>query len=327
MVKVGINGFGRIGRNVVRAALERKSRHRIRRRQRSHRRGDARVSAQVRLGARHDPERASSTPTNGITIDGKELRVFSTPDPAEIPWSDLGVEIVVESSGRFTSRTKLAPSARRASRRDHLRAVEGRRRHVLHRRERERLRSRRSTRSSRTPRARRTAWRRWPRCCTRSFGIDDGDHDHGPLVHERSGDPRPAAQRPPPRPRRRAVDDPDHHRRREGGRPRAAGAERKVRRHLRARADAERLAGRPDVPHREGDERRGDQPGPARRGERRAERHPRPTPTSSSSRSTSTTTRTRRSSTRPSPARSTRTCTRSWRGTTTSGATRTASSI
>jgi glyceraldehyde 3-phosphate dehydrogenase len=45
---------------------------------------------------------------NGLLIDGKELRVFSSPDPAEIPWSDLGVQIVVESSGRFTSKEKAS---------------------------------------------------------------------------------------------------------------------------------------------------------------------------------------------------------------------------
>jgi glyceraldehyde 3-phosphate dehydrogenase len=45
---------------------------------------------------------------NSITVDGKEIRVFSSPDPAEIPWSDLGVEIVVESSGRFTSKDKAS---------------------------------------------------------------------------------------------------------------------------------------------------------------------------------------------------------------------------
>ncbi|HSP36032.1 MAG TPA: type I glyceraldehyde-3-phosphate dehydrogenase, partial [Thermoanaerobaculia bacterium] len=45
---------------------------------------------------------------NGLSIDGKELRVFSNPDPAQIPWGDLGVEIVVESSGRFTSKDKAS---------------------------------------------------------------------------------------------------------------------------------------------------------------------------------------------------------------------------
>ncbi|HJQ37827.1 MAG TPA: type I glyceraldehyde-3-phosphate dehydrogenase [Thermoanaerobaculia bacterium] len=107
MVKVGINGFGRIGRNVMRAALERHtdvdfvavndltgpetlayllkydSVHRT-------------IPNQIKHGA------------NSINIDGKDLRVFSSPDPADIPWDELGVDIVVESSGRFTEKAKAS---------------------------------------------------------------------------------------------------------------------------------------------------------------------------------------------------------------------------
>jgi glyceraldehyde 3-phosphate dehydrogenase len=50
----------------------------------------------------------------GLTIDGRELRVFSSPDPADIPWSDLGAEIVVESSGRFTSKDKASRHLRKS---------------------------------------------------------------------------------------------------------------------------------------------------------------------------------------------------------------------
>jgi len=50
---------------------------------------------------------------NGLTIDGKELRVFSNPDPADIPWGDVGAEIVVESSGRFTSKDKASRHLRK----------------------------------------------------------------------------------------------------------------------------------------------------------------------------------------------------------------------
>jgi glyceraldehyde 3-phosphate dehydrogenase len=51
---------------------------------------------------------------DAIFIDGREMRVFSSPDPAEIPWSDLGVEIVVESSGRFTSKEKASRHLRKS---------------------------------------------------------------------------------------------------------------------------------------------------------------------------------------------------------------------
>jgi glyceraldehyde 3-phosphate dehydrogenase len=58
------------------------------------------------------PNQISHTDT-GLTIDGRELRVFSSPDPAEIPWSDFGVEIVVESTGRFTSKDKASRHLRK----------------------------------------------------------------------------------------------------------------------------------------------------------------------------------------------------------------------
>src|SRR5512142_233574 len=108
MIKVGVNGFGRIGRNVVRAALERTA-------------GDIEFVAVndltdaktlahlLKYDSVHGtiPNKVETT-ANGISIDGKELRVFSNPDPAQIPWKDLGVELVVESSGRFTTKEKAA---------------------------------------------------------------------------------------------------------------------------------------------------------------------------------------------------------------------------
>ena len=112
MVKVGVNGFGRIGRNVVRAAMA----------------GnfdidfvavnDLTDAATLAYLLKYDsvhgtiPNEIKATPT-GLTVDGKELRVFSNPDPAEIPWGDLGIEIVVESSGRFTSKDKASRHLRK----------------------------------------------------------------------------------------------------------------------------------------------------------------------------------------------------------------------
>jgi glyceraldehyde 3-phosphate dehydrogenase len=114
MVKVGVNGFGRIGRNVVRAALERHSNDiefvAV---------NDLTDSANLAYLFKYDsvhrtiPNEVGHTAT-GITIDGKEMRVFSNPDPAEIAWADLGVEIVVESSGRFTSKEKASRHLRKS---------------------------------------------------------------------------------------------------------------------------------------------------------------------------------------------------------------------
>jgi len=108
MVKVGINGFGRIGRNVARAALERHSNDiefvAV---------NDLTDAATLAYLFKYDsvhrtiPNAVGHT-ANGITVDGKELRVFSSPDPADIAWSDHGAEIVVESSGRFTAKEKAS---------------------------------------------------------------------------------------------------------------------------------------------------------------------------------------------------------------------------
>jgi glyceraldehyde 3-phosphate dehydrogenase len=107
MVKVGINGFGRIGRNVVRAWLEKQQ--------------DIEVVAVNDLTSadtlayllkydsvhRTIPNDIKHGDTS-ISIDGREIRVFSIPDPAAIPWDEMGVDIVVESSGRFTEKAKAS---------------------------------------------------------------------------------------------------------------------------------------------------------------------------------------------------------------------------
>jgi glyceraldehyde 3-phosphate dehydrogenase len=107
-VKVGINGFGRIGRCVVRAALAGKfdiDFVAV---------NDLTDSKTLAYLLKYDsvhgafPHKVEVT-GDGLLIDGKEaIRVFSSPDPAKIPWSDLGCEIVVESSGRFTDKAKAS---------------------------------------------------------------------------------------------------------------------------------------------------------------------------------------------------------------------------
>ncbi len=113
MVKVGINGFGRIGRNVLRAALER------------HLDiefvavNDLTDAATLAYLLKYDsvhrtiPNKVEHS-ASGVLIDGKELRVYSSPDPAEIPWPEAGAEMVVESSGRFTWREKASRHLRKS---------------------------------------------------------------------------------------------------------------------------------------------------------------------------------------------------------------------
>ena len=106
-VKVGINGFGRIGRNVFRAAKA--------------------ANADIEFVAVNDlvdtgtmahllkydsilgpfPGEVGAT-DDAIIVDGKELKVFAEKDPAALPWSDAGADVVIESTGFFTKREDAA---------------------------------------------------------------------------------------------------------------------------------------------------------------------------------------------------------------------------
>ena len=173
--RVGINGFGRIGRNFFRAALERDGDFEI---VAFNDLGDVRddgAPAQARFGARHLPRRRRGRGRRRCTSNGKELKALAERDPGELPWRDLGVDVVLESTGFFTKprRRAEAPRRRREEGR-HLGARDRPRHHARARRERRPVRPPSSTRSSRTRRARRTASRRWRRCCTTRSGSSSG---------------------------------------------------------------------------------------------------------------------------------------------------------
>ncbi|HEV2951105.1 MAG TPA: glyceraldehyde 3-phosphate dehydrogenase NAD-binding domain-containing protein, partial [Actinomycetota bacterium] len=106
-VKVGINGFGRIGRNFFRAVRQ--------------------TGANVDFVGVNDITDATTlahllkydsvlgrldadvtVSENGLSVDGDELRVIAERDPAQLPWKELGAEIVIESTGLFTDREKAA---------------------------------------------------------------------------------------------------------------------------------------------------------------------------------------------------------------------------
>src|SRR5260370_19606885 len=104
-VKVGINGFGRIGRNIFRAALKLDADidfvavNDI---------GDAHTFAHL---LKHDTTfgtlpQAVSAKDDTINVDGRSIKFLSIKDPGELPWKDLGVDLVVESTGLFTDATK-----------------------------------------------------------------------------------------------------------------------------------------------------------------------------------------------------------------------------
>ena len=106
-IRVGINGFGRIGRNFFRAHLQRG--------------GDFEVVAANDLGdaetmaylLKHDSvlgtlDEDVSAGDGAIRVGGGELKLLSERDPADLPWGDLGVDVVIESTGFFTGRDGAA---------------------------------------------------------------------------------------------------------------------------------------------------------------------------------------------------------------------------
>ena len=105
-VKVGINGFGRIGRNIMRAALDDDDIDFVAVNDLT----NAATLAHLLkydsvLGNLHADVTASG---EGITVDGDEFKVLSIKDPAQLPWKDLGVDVVFEATGLFTSRDGAA---------------------------------------------------------------------------------------------------------------------------------------------------------------------------------------------------------------------------
>jgi glyceraldehyde 3-phosphate dehydrogenase len=101
--RVGINGFGRIGRNFFRAAQERGAEFEI---VAFNDLGDIPTMAHL---LRHDsvsgPFKGTVEVEGGsLKVDGKELKGLAERDPANLPWGDLGVDVVIESTGFFTDR-------------------------------------------------------------------------------------------------------------------------------------------------------------------------------------------------------------------------------
>ena len=103
MTRVAINGFGRIGRNFLRAYLERRPDYEV---VAINDLGDIETMAHLlefdSLLGRLSQEVAASE--DSIAVGDRKLRAFSIPEPADLPWRELGIDVVVESTGRFTKR-------------------------------------------------------------------------------------------------------------------------------------------------------------------------------------------------------------------------------
>ncbi|HEY1159641.1 MAG TPA: type I glyceraldehyde-3-phosphate dehydrogenase [Terracidiphilus sp.] len=103
-VKVGINGFGRIGRNVLRAALGRPEIDFVAV-------NDLTSPATLAHLLKYDSilgnlKNEISSGDDFISVDGKKIKVWAERDPAKLPWADVGAQIVIESTGHFTDANK-----------------------------------------------------------------------------------------------------------------------------------------------------------------------------------------------------------------------------
>jgi len=108
-VRVGINGFGRIGRNVFRAAMAREDAHEIEWVAVNDLTDSKTLAHLLKYDSILGPYRGDVEERDGaIVVDGRKLKVLAERDPSALPWRELGVDVVIESTGLFTDRDSAA---------------------------------------------------------------------------------------------------------------------------------------------------------------------------------------------------------------------------
>ena len=262
-VRVGINGFGRIGRNFFRAQQELGADIEI---VAVNDLGDAKTMAHLlKYDSNLGPFEGEVELGDGvIRAAGEEMKMFSERDPAALPWGDLGVDVVLESTGIFTDRDGATKHLEAGAKKVVISApaddpdvtlvlgvnddaYDPAQHHIVS--------NASCTTNCVAPLA---------KVLHELAGIEQGLHDDDPRVHPGSGAPGPAAQRPAAGAGGRDQPDPDLDRCREGDRARPPGAPGQGRRHLRPSAGSNRLAHRSRRDARSG--------GRRRRGQRRLPR-------------------------------------------------------
>ena len=105
-VRVGINGFGRIGRNIMRAAMGDKNIDFVAVNDLTNAKTLAHLLKYDSVLGNLDAKVEATA--DGISVNGDAFKVLSMRDPAQLPWKDLGVDLVFESTGLFTDRDSAA---------------------------------------------------------------------------------------------------------------------------------------------------------------------------------------------------------------------------
>ena len=262
-IKVAINGYGRIGRNILRAHYESGKKH------------DIEIVAINDLGnaetnahlTRYDTVHGKFHGTvevdgDAMVVNGDRIKVLAQRNPAELPWGVARRRRRARVHGAFHEQGEggRAPQGRREES-HHLRARrQGRRRDGRLRREPQ------DAEGEPHGDLERVVHDQLPRAAgegaARQARHRAGPDDDGALLHQRPGADRRLSRGPAPRARGGAEHDPDQDRRRGRGRSGAAGAERQARRLRDPRADDQRLAGRSHVHRGARDQRRGSQRDP-----------------------------------------------------------------
>ncbi len=268
-IKVGINGFGRIGRNIMRAAMGDRGIDIVAVNDLTNAETLAHLLKYDSILGNLRPD--ISAKGDRITVDKDEFQVLSIKDPAQLPWQSLGVEVVLESTGIFTSRDgaakHIAAGAKKViitapAKGPDLTVVIGVNEDKYDPAKHHIISNASCTTNCLAPVA---------KVLHETFGIRKGWMT---TVHSYTNDQqpaRPAPQGPAARARGGAVDHPDDDGRGGGGRRGPAGDQGPSRRHRDARADGERVGRGPGGRRRQEDVEGRGQRGVQGRGGRKAE--------------------------------------------------------
>ena len=213
-VKVGINGFGRIGRNVLRAALGNPEIDFVAV-------NDLTSPATLAHLLKYDSilgnlKNEITAGDDFIAVDGKKIKVLAERDPAKLPWADVGAQIVIESTGHFTDATKakahLGATVKKViisapATNEDITLVLGVNEDKYDAAKHNVISNASCTTNCLAPVV---------KVLLETLRHRQRHHDHHSQLHQRPGHPRLPAQGPAPRPRRRPQHDSQLHRRRQG---------------------------------------------------------------------------------------------------------------